>query len=339
MANWVTLRNGVHIDLDDPNNPISGKGNFSSFFKGKETTKEKTAKSSKGFDKDRVKIALNAQNQPGVSIVSNSSSSFKYDDKVKPIVDTNGKLTETQLKDADAVIEDRMSNKVKPFKKEDKVDMSKVKSRGNLTDSEAKETVSLAEAVYSKAAKVEPQITKDVLSAVEGVGASMYGLDYRLKQPTSMAGKIGGDAKDEQAKGKTFSFKDAADDIKDAVRYTTVIDENNFTNGYNKIKASMEAKGYKEVRCKNYYELYETGDSCQKAVQCSYQNKDGYTFELQFHTIRSLGIKENYNHKLYEISREKTTPKTESEKLNAIMTSFGTYVNNPKDVFTIKSHK
>lgn len=34
MANWVTLQNGVHIDLDDPNNPITGSGSYESYFKG-----------------------------------------------------------------------------------------------------------------------------------------------------------------------------------------------------------------------------------------------------------------------------------------------------------------
>lgn len=34
MANWVTLNNGVHIDLDDPNNPITGTGTYESYFGG-----------------------------------------------------------------------------------------------------------------------------------------------------------------------------------------------------------------------------------------------------------------------------------------------------------------
>ena len=166
MANWVTLRNGVHIDLDDPNNPISGGKSFGEFFKSQsgKTEKGKTTNKTKTFDRDRVKIALNAQNQPGVNVISNAASSFKYDDKVKQIVDTNGKLTETQLKNADAFVEDGMSNNVKPFQKEKSIDMDKVKARGNLTDSEAKEAVSLADKVYEKAASVEPQITTDVLS-------------------------------------------------------------------------------------------------------------------------------------------------------------------------------
>lgn len=34
MANWVTLPNGVHIDLDDPHNPVTGDGSFSDLGKG-----------------------------------------------------------------------------------------------------------------------------------------------------------------------------------------------------------------------------------------------------------------------------------------------------------------
>lgn len=34
MANWVTLPNGVHIDLDDPNNPLTGDGSFESYLGG-----------------------------------------------------------------------------------------------------------------------------------------------------------------------------------------------------------------------------------------------------------------------------------------------------------------
>lgn len=34
MSNWVTLPNGVHIDLDDPNNPLTGDGTFESYLGG-----------------------------------------------------------------------------------------------------------------------------------------------------------------------------------------------------------------------------------------------------------------------------------------------------------------
>lgn len=81
----------------------------------------------------------------------------------------------------------------------------------------------------------------------------MYGLEYRLKQPTSLAGKIGADAK---ASG--MSFKDAANNIKDVIRYTAVSDTNNFVEKYNNIRANLEKKGYTETRCKNFFERYSS---------------------------------------------------------------------------------
>lgn len=231
------------------------------------------------------------------------------------------------------LVKGRLSNDVKPFKKEGAVNIEKVKERSGLNDEDAKRCVDAAEKVYRKAAEVEPQITEDVIGAVAGQGGKMYGLDFRMKQPTSMAGKIGSDAKDDNV-----SFETAASNIKDAVRYTAVIDEKNFTSGYNHIKSELEAKGYKESRCKNFYEMYEKGESCQKAVQCVYENKDGYKFELQFHTPHSQGAKE-LNHPLYEEQRAKTTSKARQKELNDIMTEIGSHVNNPDGVMTIKSHK
>ena len=55
----------------------------------------------------------------------------------------------------------------------------------------------------------------------------MYGLEFRLKQPTSLAAKIGADSKE-----KNISFEDASKGIRDAIRYTAVSDTKNFVNNY-----------------------------------------------------------------------------------------------------------
>ena len=221
---------------------------------------------------------------------------------------------------------------MKPFQKEKSVNVAEVKDRGNVNNAEAKKCVEVAERVYADAAIREPVITNDVVSAVNDVGGKMYGLDYRLKQPTSMAGKIGADSK---ADG--ISFEQSGSNIKDAVRYTAVINEKNFTQGYQKIKATMESKGYSEVRCKNFYEKYENGTSCQKAIQCVYADSSGYKFEFQFHTPKSQGAKE-LNHPLYEEQRKATTSKKRFDELNDQMTKIGSYVPNPEGVMEIKSH-
>ena len=229
-------------------------------------------------------------------------------------------------------VKSRASNEVKPIKKQD-ANINEVKKRGGVNDEDAQKCVEIADKIYTDAAKREPQITQDVVSAVESVDGKMYGLDYRLKQPTSMAGKIGADSKSDG-----LSFDEAGANIKDAIRYTAIVDEKNFTDSYKQIKKNMEDKGYTETRCKNFYEMYDNGTSCQKAVQCVFTDPQGQTFEFQFHTPSSQGAKE-LNHPLYEEARAATTSPARAKQLTAQMTEIGTHVGNPPDVMSIKSHK
>lgn len=226
----------------------------------------------------------------------------------------------------------RASNEVKPIEKKP-VNMDEVKTRGGVDDADAKKCVDIADKIYTEAANREPAITRDVVESVENVGGKMYGLDYRLKQTTSMAGKIGADSKSDG-----LSFDEAGANIKDAIRYTAIVDEKNFTSNYNQIKKNMEDKGYTETRCKNFYEMYDNGTSCQKAVQCVYTDPKGQSFEFQFHTPSSQGAKE-LNHPLYEEARAATTSPERAKALTAQMTEIGTHVSNPPDVMSIKSHK
>lgn len=242
-----------------------------------------------------------------------------------------------KVEEKEKVIEKQKSNELKPFKKED-IDEDKVKSRGGLSKEEAKQATREASRIYEKAEKVEPQISKDLIASVDKYDGKMYGLDFRLKQPTSLAGKIGADVKEDKNGRVTFAM--AADGIKDAVRYTAILKEDNFVKDYNGIKSDLEAKGYKEYRCKNFYKMYEDDKSCQKAIQCVYENKDGYKFELQFHTDNSQGAKDvnHLDEKLYDRYREATTPRGTKVKLYGKMCEIAELVRNPKDIYTIKDH-
>lgn len=237
----------------------------------------------------------------------------------------------SQVNDEAAKVQGRLTNEYKPFEKE-AVNMKEVKARGGVSGKDAKRCVEAAENVYAEAASKEPVITDDVVSSVEEVGGKMYGLDFRLKQPTSLAGKIGADAREN---GTTFEIEAA--NIKDSVRYTAVLGENNFTQGYESIKASMESKGYTELRCKNFYQRFEAGKSDQKAIQCVYADKSGFKFEFQFHTAKSQGAKE-LNHPLYEEQRKATTGKARRTELSDTMKKIGSYVPNPVGVMNIKDY-
>jgi hypothetical protein len=230
-------------------------------------------------------------------------------------------------------VNEEKTNDIKPFKKEE-FNEKKVKERGGINDKEAKECMELADKIYAEAEAHEPTISRDLINSAERANGKMYGLDFRMKQPTSLAAKIGADTKEAQGR---ITFKDAANGVKDAVRYTVILDEDNFTKGYNAIRSDLESKGYKESRAKNFYQMYKDGESSQKAIQCVYETKDGYVFEFQYHTDNSQGAKE-VNHPYYEEFRNKGTSDSRKAQLNKLMKNTGTQVKDPKDVYKIKAH-
>lgn len=222
-----------------------------------------------------------------------------------------------------------LSNNYDKFNKQE-IDISTVKTRGGLTNSESLKCVSLATKKFAKASKQEPQITKDVVSAVSNSKCKMYGLEHRLKQPTSLAAKIGADSKE-----KNISFEDASKGIRDAIRYTAVSDTKNFVDNYSNIKKSLEDLGYSETRCKNFFEKYKRGEAMHKAVQCTYRTSKGYEFELQFQTPASQAAKE-LKVPIYEERRKSGISKERALELEARMRDLAESVEDPPNIKRIK---
>ena len=192
---------------------------------------------------------------------------------------------------------------------------------------------SLADNLHEKAAKAEPKITKDVKSVIKRSGAKIYGLQNRLKTKESLERKIKTDSKE-----KDVSLNKSAKDIKDAVRYTAVLDDDNFVDGYNFIKESLEEKGYTETRCRNYFDLYRQGKAKHKQLTAVYENSDGDQFELQFHTPSSINVKEKKT-ALYEEARNPNISKRRKNELTKQMDELAKQIKDPRGVYSIKSHK
>ena len=160
----------------------------------------------------------------------------------------------------------------------------------------------------------------------------MYGLEYRLKQPTSIAGKIASDAKE-----KNISYKEAANDIKDSIRYTSVSNTKNFVKNYTAIKTDLEKKGYSEIKCKNYFDSFKQGKVMHKAVQSTFRDKSGNVFELQFQTPSSQAAKE-LKLPLYEERRKVGINEVRAKELESGMLYLANRVKDPKDIDLILSH-
>lgn len=200
---------------------------------------------------------------------------------------------------------------------------------GRFTSSE---THSLAQSVYKSAASRVNRIEDDVKTAVGKTNARMHGLEHRQKTLESIARKIDTDAEE-----KGISRKEAANDIKDAVRFTTVSDDGDFVSNYREFKYQLARKGYEEVRCKNYFELYRQGKAKHKQVTSVFADDTGYRFEVQFQTPSSLKAKDKKT-VLYEEVRKPDVSMKRRHIIVQEMEKLAETVPDPKDIYDIKSH-
>ena len=173
--------------------------------------------------------------------------------------------------------------------------------------------------IYKNAIKNEPRITRDVSSSVIKNGCQLHGLNNRLKTVKSITRK----AKTKQ--------------VKDAVRYTAILSEDNFVKEYENIKKDLSKKGYKEIRCKNYFEEYKKGNANHKSVQCNYKTRDGYIFEIQYQTKSSQKAKDKKVPLYEEVRNPNITTKRKGEII-AEMSLLAEQVKDPDDISKIKSH-
>jgi hypothetical protein len=238
--------------------------------------------------------------------------------------------SDKKFKDAEQSVRERSTNSYSAFNKQ-KIDIDSIKARSGLGDTEAILCASLATRLFDKASLLEPQITNDVVNSVSNSSGKMYGLEYRLKQPSSIAGKIGSDSKDKQT-----TFLDASSGIKDVIRYTAVSEDKDFVKNYNRIKKNLNEKGYSEVRCKNYFEMYRQGKVMHKAVQCTYQTKNGYQFELQFQTPSSQAAKE-LKVPIYEERRRIGISEQRVRALESEMVGLAERVSYPPNISSIEN--
>ncbi len=164
----------------------------------------------------------------------------------------------------------------------------------------------LAEQKLQKAKEVEPAITA-ALKSIESEKAHLEGLEYRLKSSESLTRKIISDSHDMEV-----SLEEAAANIKDVLRYTFIIDENDYTEITKQTLDKLTKDGYSVTAFKNFW-AKENID--YQGINSNLKTSDGTIFELQFHTQESYDTKSEKTHKLYEIIRSESS--SDEEKAEA----------------------
>lgn len=152
-----------------------------------------------------------------------------------------------------------------------------------------------AEQLLSDARRVEEVVTSDISNIASSKGGIMEGLEFRLKTKSSLVRKL---------------FVDGVNTpMNDVLRYTTTFEAESFTDGVFDVMKALQQKGYEIVNVKNTFE----GGAVYKGINTNLREPSGQVFELQFHTPKSLDVKQTINHPLYEEYRilDPTTPRAQ----------------------------
>lgn len=172
---------------------------------------------------------------------------------------------------------------------------------------------------YEKVKQQEPLITNELQDLTQKLGFEMVGLDHRLKKPDSINEKI-------HVRNEAQSIHE----LKDIVRYTIRMSEENYGKSVNDILHSL-SDNYKVNSVKNFWM------NSEKAYQgINVHLTNGTTkFEIQFHTTDSLKVKQE-SHKLYEQARLLPQNSPQKKFFDEEMARIYQRVDIPKDVALVK---
>jgi hypothetical protein len=136
-----------------------------------------------------------------------------------------------------------------------------------------------AKSVYDSAVKYDKLVTP-MLKDMQERGVELIGLEYRIKGLDRLVEKLQQD-------------KDSP--IKDALRYTYMLNEDGFGEHVAAIITKLQDSGLECVRIRNTFNDVKN----YRGVNTLFKLEDGFIFELQFHTQASFDAKQKA-HELYE---------------------------------------
>ncbi len=170
----------------------------------------------------------------------------------------------------------------------------------------------LADELLERAREAEPGITDDLTGIAAELGGRMHGLEYRLKKKEKISGKI------ERVRGKRPLLDDhqAADRLADNLRYTYLSDKERHAEDVRRFLEDLRDRGYEfgEEDMENHW--YPGG--AYKGINMNLV-KNGYKFELQFHTPESQEAKD-WTHEMYdEVERPDTSASRRAELEKAMV--------------------
>ncbi|QDP46271.1 MAG: hypothetical protein Unbinned3556contig1001_42 [Prokaryotic dsDNA virus sp.] len=189
------------------------------------------------------------------------------------------------------------SGKVDPRIQFERDEKRKVlKKKGDFLPLNGEEARPIARRSIRKAQLYAEETTKRFEELAAKYGGRMEGLKYRIKNEPSLIRKIVSESVDNSWGAHTV----VAQNIKDALRYTMIIDDAKYSKAtIGTLEELVNVDGYARLQVKN---TWGKGSS-YKGVNTALAHPSGQYMEFQFHTQKSFDIKMTQSHKIYEEMR------------------------------------
>ena len=189
------------------------------------------------------------------------------------------------------------SGKIDPriqFERDEK--REKLKKTKGFLPLNGEEARIIARKSIKKAELYAEETTKRFKELATKNGGKMEGLAFRIKEETSLVRKIVSESLDNSWGAHSV----VAQNIKDALRYTMIIDDAKYAKAtINTLDELVKKDGYARLQVKNTWHK----NSSYKGVNTALAHPNGQYIELQFHTAESFRVKMDISHKIYEEMR------------------------------------
>jgi len=152
-------------------------------------------------------------------------------------------------------------------------------------------------------------------------GGKMEGLEFHIKSRHSLIRKI----VTESMENKYSATDILIQNVKDALRYTMLVDDAKYVKTTLATIEDMKSMGWKNFKVKNTW----GPDSGYKGVNTAWVNEHGQYVELQFHTRVSFKVKMDQAHKIYEEYRLVGTTQARKDQLDALLVDIYKSVPEP----------
>ena len=177
--------------------------------------------------------------------------------------------------------------------------------------------------VYRQALDAEPAVTQDIQDVSAAVtGSELAGLEYRIKTPASLEGKL-------------YGREEAADieNVSDLLRYTQTFRPEDLVRGANESLALYEQKGYTVAEVKN---TWTDPNNPYNGINVKLISPTNQKLEVQFHTPESYELKNGPMHQLYEQWRALPEDSDEALELQNRMFALVRNLKMPQNISEVR---